>query len=148
MKKKSPNSLTWGLFNCRFPYHWASDFWIMLQRIPFVIKHGYYPQMRFETYYCSIYMWREILQWYRENRIGTEIIIPEEGENYWLNNDWLDKNEKAYNAELDELIAELAIMEEDPFDHPDGYAAGNEKREAAKDRFFKKFSKMFFGLWD
>lgn len=145
---KKPNSLTWGLFNCRFPYHWASDFWIMLKRIPFVIKNGYYPQMRFEAYCCSIDMWKEILKWYRDKRMGTKIIIPNEGENCWNDDEWLKKNEIAYNEKLDKLLAELAIMEADPFDDPDGYQAGSEKREAAKDRFFKEFSEMFYDFWD
>lgn len=143
---KNPNSLTWGLFNCRFPYHWGKDFIIMLKRIPYVIKHGHYPQMMWETYYCSIAQWKELLTWYRNNRTGAPFIIslPEDGN---MNDEWYAENDRVYDEKLNAMLAELDIMAKDPFDYDD-YREGERIREKAKDHFFEMFKEMFYTLWD
>lgn len=150
---KKNNSLTWGLFNIspKYPFnfikHTIKDFFIMLKRIPFVIRHGYYEQANYETYMYMIDMWKDIFTWYRDHRCGTGVVIdlPKDGN---MNNEWEEANYKAYNEMLDKMLAELDAMAEDPFDHPDGYKAGDLKRQEAANRFFDMFKDMFFGLWD
>lgn len=143
---KNPNSLTWGLFNCRFPYHWGKDFIIMLKRIPYVIKNGHYPQMMWETYYCSIAQWKDLLAWYKTERAGTAVVIdmPEDGN---MDDEWYAENDRVYDEKLDAMLAELDIMAKDPFDYDD-YKEGERIREEAKDRFFEMFKEMFYTLWD
>ena len=53
-KKKRMNSLTWALFEGKwlYPRAWKyrlRDIKTMFSRLFFVIKHGYYPQMLWET---------------------------------------------------------------------------------------------------
>lgn len=150
---KKCNSLTWGLFNTnpKYPFYFIKnsikDFFTMLKRIPYVIRHGYYPQATFETYMYMIDTWRDILTWYKDNRSGTEVIIDLLDGNS-INQDWYTENENAYDERLNKMLAELDIMAKDPFDHPDGYKAGDTAREEAAESFFKTFKDLFFGLWD
>lgn len=150
---KKNNSLTWGLFNAnpKYPFHFIKrnikDFFIMLERIPFVIRHGYYQQANYEIYMYMIDMWKDIFTWYRDHRCGTEIVIdlPEDGN---MNSEWEEANYKAYNEMLDKMLAELDVMAKNPFDCPDGYKIGDLKRQEAANRFFDMFKDMFFGFWD
>lgn len=136
------NSLTWGLFHSKG--NWIKDFWIMLKRIPFVLKHGYYPQAIFEAYDYQIDMWRDILTWFRNERTGSPVVLPEEK----LVGDWEDENDAMVNAKFDAMLAALDTMAEDPLDCPNGHAAGYAIRNAAKDNFFQLYSELFFYLWD
>lgn len=150
---KKTNSLIWGLFNAspKYPFYFIKNtiknFHIMLKRISYVIKHGYYNQANFETYAYMIDMWKDILTWYRNNRNGSGVVIdlPKDGN---VDDAWYAENKKAYNETFDKMLAELDIMAEDPFDCPDGYEAGDIKRQEAADRFFEMFKDLFFGLWD
>lgn len=153
LEMRKSNSLTWGLYNTnpKYPIYFIKntikDFFIMLKRIPYVIRHGYYPQATFETYAYMIDIWKDILTWYRNNRSGTEIVIDLLDGNS-VNHDWYAENEKTYNEKLDKMLAELDIMAIDPLDCIDGYEAGDIKRQKAAERFFNIFKDLFFGLWD
>lgn len=141
---KKSNNLTWGLFTCRFPYHWGKDFTIMLKRLWQVIRKGFYPQAYFETYTYFIDQFKDILTWYKEKRVSTPVIVtPVES-----NSKWEKENSKAFEDRLNKMIAELDKMRIDPLDHPEGYAAGNEERETAKEEFFEMFEEIFYDLWD
>lgn len=147
-KKKKINSLTWGLFNCRFPYHWGKDFIIMLKRIPFVIKNGYQEQATWETFSYMIEIWEEILLHYKEGRSGTPVLINAPTKGAIPDEEWEKENNKAFNDYIDAMIAELRVMAVDPLDDPNGISAGNQVRQEATDKFFTIFKDIFYHLWD
>lgn len=142
---KKINSLTWGLFYKHLPSHWPKDFAIMLDRIHHAIKHGYYPQATFEFYSYQLSMWKEILTWYRDERNGAPIMIPPDEEE-----NWEERNSAVFDNKMNEMLADLAIMERDPLDGKDLSASKeiSAEREAAKERFFKAFGEMFYDFWD
>lgn len=141
MKSKKINSLTWGLFNCRFPHGWGKDFVIMLKRIPFVIRHGYYPQAYFESYLYFIDMWKEIFTWYRDSRNGTPMPLdtPEHE---------MAEIEDRYTADMDTMIHLLDKMAIDPLDYPDDLETAEKLQYATMNCFFEMFKDKFYGLWD
>lgn len=141
------NNLTSGLFNISPKYpisfikHTIKDFFIMLKRLGFVIRHGYYPAAHYETYEYMLSIWKEIFTWYRDNRCGSGIILEPIEPN---DENWQKKNEEAYTEFYNKMLAELDTMGIDLLDYPD---AGDEQ-EAAKNRFFEMFKKIFYDLWD
>lgn len=113
----------------------------MLKRLHFVIQHGYYPAAYYETYEYMISIWKEIFTWYRDNRCGSGIIL-EPIETNDIN--WQERNEKAYTEFYNKMLAELEIMGIDLLDCPNEEA----NKDAATDRFFEMFRKIFYDLWD
>lgn len=53
------------------------DIPIFIQRIFFTLKHGYLPAAQWETFEWFIAVMREILINYRDNRMGTPVVIPD-----------------------------------------------------------------------
>ena len=130
------NKLSCGLFMFHGTGWWRNlrDIPIFVERIFFVLKHGYSPVAKWETFEWFIDVMREILTNYRYNRVGTSGVVE-----YRDDDSWSDENEEAYNKILDEMIELLDKMEERYY-----LSENNE----AKDRFFELFSKYFYTFWD
>lgn len=146
------NKLSCGLFMFHGTSWWRNlrDVPIFVERIFFVLKHGYSPVAQWDTFEWFIDVMREILTNYRYNRVGTSGVIE-----YRNDDSWSDENEEAYNKILDEMIELLDKMEERYYlseniedlkkiDYTEMYNKQNE----AKDRFFELFSKYFYTFWD
>ena len=139
---KTENKLTAGLFRYRFTWGGIKatikDFFIMLTRIKFVIKHGYYPQALYNTDTYFVDMFEEIFQWYMDysDSCPAEFETKEE----W--NKVLAKM-RTLNQEMREEYFDLDI----PF-------VGEECRKFYADRdvkqreFFDLFCKYFHNFWD
>ena len=146
------NKLSCGLFMFHGTSWWRNlrDIPIFVERIFFVLKHGYSPVAQWDTFEWFIDVMREILTNYRYNRVGTSSVVE-----YRDDDSWSDENEEAYNKILDEMIELLDKMEERYYlseniedlkkiDYTEMYNKQNE----AKDRFFELFSKYFYTFWD
>lgn len=142
---KNINNLTFGLFEYpkRFWYYNLKDIPIFIQRIFFTLKHGYSPVAQWETFEWFIAVIREILINYRDNRMGTPVVIPD-----YYTDDLIseNKNIEIYNNILNEMIELLDKMDE--CNYLTYNNASLETMNAAKDKFFELFSKYFYTLWD
>lgn len=133
MKNKNKiNRLCFNLFQYKGKYFYKNikDIPLFFTRLKFVIKHGYYPQAEWETFYYFIDIFTEIISTYRYERNGTPVITGD-----------VDKDEKDFNLVLEEMLNCLQIMK--MYDNIDHTVVNN-----VKDRFFKLFSKYFYDLWD
>ena len=146
------NKFSCGLFMFHGTSWWRNlrDIPIFVERIFFVLKHGYSPVAQWDTFEWFIDVMREILTNYRYNRVGTSGVIE-----YRDDDSWSDENEEAYNKIIDEMIELLDKMKERYYlseniedlkkiDYTEMYNKQNE----AKDRFFELFSKYFYTFWD
>lgn len=128
-------NLTWGLYNIspRYPFNWLKytikDTWIMLKRLVFVVRHGYYPQAEWETFTYFIDMYKDIFNWYLHERSAD---IPFEG-----------VDEKDYQKKNDEFYTNLIGLLEVMRDYDEW-----EQAVAARDEFFDLMKKNFYHLWD
>ena len=157
-KEKRINSLTWGLFTYKIynPTNWrfvVKDFKSMIKRLIFVIKHGFYPQMLWETHFSMCEQFKDIINYFRTEAEG----YPSEFENF---SEW--------EAILVELLNDLEIMSWDwgddkiwedwvkknqyklPKDilNTSKYTQFDYLQNTVKDEFFKLFSKYFYNFWD
>lgn len=139
------NKLSWGLFMLRGKNWWRNlkDLPIFMQRIFFTLKHGYSPVAQFETFEWFIAVMREILINYRDNRMGTPVVIPDYNIDDLISE---NKNIEIYNNILNEMIELLDKMDESNYLTYDSTSL--EAMNAAKDKFFELFSKYFYTLWD
>lgn len=142
------NKLSWGLFMLRGKNWWRNlkDIPIFIQRIFFTLKHGYSPAAQWETFEWFIAVMREILINYRNNRMGTPVVIPDYNIDDLISE---NKNIEIYNNILNEMIELLDKMDEcnstyNGVSLEEMHSAMN----AAKDKFFELFSKYFYTLWD
>lgn len=149
---KNVNHLSWGLFNLRGVRSWRNikDISIFINRIFFLLKHGYPEQARWETFPWFMDTMREVLTWHRHHRVGTGYILDEV---YKWDEEQDERNEEAYNDGLDRMIKLLDKMDEDndiyaKYRKDGSYQQIELEMEAAKDEFFKLFSKYFYQLWD
>ena len=146
------NKLSCGLFMFHCTSWWRNlrDIPIFVERIFFVLKHGYSPVAQWDTFEWFIDVMREILTNYRYNRVGTSGVVE-----YRDDDSWSDENEEAYNKILDEMIELLDKMEERYYMSENiedlkkiDYTEMYNKQNEAKDRFFELFSKYFYTFWD
>lgn len=142
------NKLSWGLFMLRGKNWWRNlkDIPIFIQRIFFTLKHGYSPAAQWETFEWFIAVMREILINYRDNRMGTPVVIPDYNIDDLISE---NKNIEIYNNILNEMIELLDKMDEcnstyNGVSLEEMHSAMN----TAKDKFFELFSKYFYTLWD
>ena len=142
------NKLSCGLFMLRGKNWWRNlkDIPIFIQRIFFTLKHGYSPAAQWETFEWFIAVMREILINYRNNRMGTPVVIPDYNIDDLISE---NKNIEIYNNILNEMIELLDKMDEcnstyNGVSLEEMHSAMN----AAKDKFFELFSKYFYTLWD
>lgn len=143
--------LTDGLYciRPRYPIYWIKsiikDTGILFYRIKFLLKHGYAEPFLWESFDCFIQQWQEILYHYRHSRNGTSIILPVPAGTDPNDENFLGKNEKAYDAMLDEMLACLEVMRKDTlFLSPEE----REEQNACRARFFELFSEHFYDFWD
>lgn len=142
------NKLSWGLFMFRGKSWWRNlkDIPIFIKRIFFTLKHGYSPVARWETFCWFIAVMREILINYRDNRMGTPIVIPDYNIDDLIRE---NKNIEIYNNILNEMIELLDKMDECNSTY-NGVSLEemHSAMDTAKNKFFELFSKYFYTLWD
>lgn len=139
MKKfKWFHNLSAGLFGYR-DWRWyknIGDFWILIKRVFFTLKHGYAPQALWETDGWFIGVMREILTNYRDNRIFVGVFESE--------TKTAEENEQKTNEMPDRMIKLLDKMEFDTIKDDET----EEESNAAKEEFFALFSRYFYYFWE
>lgn len=142
------NKLSCGLFVFRGKNFWRNlkDIPIFIKRIFFTLKHGYSPVAQFETFEWFIVVMREILINYRDNRMGTPVVIPDYNIDDLISE---NKNIEIYNNILNEMIELLDKMDECNSTY-NGVSLEemHSAMDSAKNKFFELFSKYFYTLWD
>ena len=142
------NKLSWGLFMFHGKDWWRNlkDIPIFIKRIFFTLKHGYSPVAQWETFSWFISVMREILINYRDNRMGTPVVIPDSHTDDSISE---NKNIEIYNNILNEMITLLDKMDECNSTY-NGVSLEemHSAMDSAKNKFFELFSKYFYTLWD
>ena len=142
------NKLSFGLFMFHGKSWWRNlkDIPIFIKRIFFVLKHGYSPVAQWETFGWFITVMREILVNYRDNRMGTPVVIPDYNTDDLISE---NKNIEIYNNILNEMIELLDKMDECNSTY-NGVSLEemHSAMDSAKNKFFELFSKYFYTLWD
>ena len=142
------NKLSFGLFMFHGKDWWRNlkDIPIFIKRIFFTLKHGYSPVAQWETFSWFISVMREILVNYRDNRMGTPVVIP----GYHTDDSISEnKNIEIYNNILNEMIELLDKMDECNSTYNDvSLEEMHSAMDSAKNKFFELFSKYFYTLWD
>ena len=145
---KNINNLTFGLFEypkCSW-YRNLKDVPIFIKRIFFTLKHGYSPVAQWETFGWFIAVTREILINYRNNRMGTPVVIPDYDADDLISE---NKNIEIYNNILNEMIELLDKMDECNSTYNGvSLEERHSSMDSAKNKFFELFSKYFYTLWD
>lgn len=142
------NKLSFGLFMFRGKNWWRNlkDIRIFIKRIFFTLKHGYSPVAQWETFGWFIAVLREILINYRDNRMGTPVVIPDYNIDDLISE---NKNIEIYNNILNEMITLLDQMDENNSAYNDlSLKEMHSAMDTAKNKFFELFSKYFYTLWD
>ena len=142
------NKLSWGLFMFHGKDWWRNlkDIPIFIKRIFFTLKYGYSPVAQWETFGWFIAVMREILINYRNNRMGTPVVIPDYNIDDLISE---NKNVNVYNSLLDEMITLLDQMDENNSVYNDvSLEEMHSAMDTAKNKFFELFSKYFYTLWD
>ena len=142
------NKLSFGLFMFRGKNWWRNlkDIPIFIKRIFFTLKHGYSPVAQWETFGWFITVMREILINYRDNRMGTPVVIPDYNIDDLISE---NKNIEIYNNILNEMIKLLDKMDECNSTYNDvSLEEMHSAMDSAKNKFFELFSKYFYTLWD
>ena len=142
------SKLSFGLFMFHGKSWWRNlkDIPIFIKRIFFVLKHGYSPVAQWETFGWFITVMREILVNYRDNRMGTPVVIPDYNIDDSISE---NKNIEIYNSLLDEMITLLDQMDENNSAYNDvSLEEMHSAMDTAKNKFFELFSKYFYTLWD
>lgn len=137
-KFKGTHNLSAGLFGYRGWYWYKNigDFWTLIKRVFFTLKHGYAPQALWETDGWFIGVMREILTNYRDNRIFVGVFKSE--------TETAEENEQKTNEMLDRMIKLLDKMELDFIKDDET----EEESNAAKEEFFALFSRYFYYFWE
>ena len=142
------NKLSFGLFMFHGKSWWRNlkDIPIFIKRIFFTLKHGYSPVAQWETFSWFISVMREILVNYRDNRMGTPVVIPDYNADSLISE---NKNIRAYNNILNKMIKLLDKMDECNSTY-NGVSLEemHSAMDSAKNKFFELFSKYFYTLWD
>lgn len=143
------NNISSGLFMFRGAQFWRNikDVPIFIKRIFFVLKHGYSPVAKWETFTWFIAVMKEILTNYRHNRVGDPIVVDKFFNDDGTENE--DENHEAYNKILDKMIELLDQMDEsNPIYDDMDWKERDKMQINAKNEFFKLFSEYFYNLWD
>lgn len=129
------NRLCFNLFQYKGKYFYNNikDIPRLFSRLKFVIKHGYYPQAKWETFCYFTDMFIEILTEYRYLRSGDPVISGD-----------IEKDKKEFDSVLDEMIDCLNLLKKYNYE----YSVDIIIRENVKNKFFELFSKYFYDLWD
>ena len=142
------NKLSCGLFMFHGKNWWRNlkDIPIFFQRIFFTLKHGYSPVAQWETFEWFIAVMRKILINYRDNRMGTPVVIPDYNIDDLISE---NKNIEIYNNILNEMIELLDKMDECNSTY-NGVSLEemHSAMDSVKNKFFELFSKYFYTLWD
>ena len=142
------NKLSFGLFMFHGKSWWRNlkDIPIFIKRIFFTLKHGYSPVAQWETFGWFITVMREILVNYRDNRMGTPVVIPDYDVDDLISE---NKNIEIYNNILNEMIELLDKMDECNSTYNSvSLEEMHSAMDSAKNKFFELFSKYFYTLWD
>lgn len=146
MKKVKTNNLTYNLFPYKKKYWYKNlkGIPVLFKRFVFLLRHGYTPAACWDTYAWFIDTMTEILEWHRNERLGTPcIMLP-----YQDTQEWEDNNNVAWNAILDDMINMLYFMRDDFLGGVEAPVDVEGFKERTKDNFMKLFAKYFYNLWD
>lgn len=141
------NNISYGLFMFRGTQFWRNikDVPIFIKRVFFVLKHGYSPAAKWDTFQWFIAVMKEILVAYRNDRFGDAIIIDD----YFDSEDNHEVNHKENNRIFDNMLNLLDKMDEhNPIYESMNWKEEERAKENAKNEFFKLFSEHFYELWD
>ena len=135
-------------------FNWPKKYWYKnIKYIPLyfrlmhhLIKHGYDEYATWETFDWFIITMKDILRTYRYGHIGYPVAS-------WDDNEAQEQAKIDYDADLDKMISLLDDMDENSPKYESEEYEKDFKRKydemyAAKDEFFKLFSKYFYNLWD
>lgn len=137
-KFKGFHNLSAGLFGYR-GWRWyknIGDFWILIKRVFFTLKHGYAPQALWETDGWFIGVMREILTDYRNNRCFVGFFDRE--------TETEEEDERKTNELLDHMIGLLDKMEPNYIYDKKTMKESDE----ARTEFFTLFCKYFYNFCD
>lgn len=142
-------------------FNYKKRYWYLnLKHIPlyfklmhFLIKNGYDEYATWETFDWFIDTMREILLNYRTNSNGIPILLDNYpmGSHEYTEEEQkiIEKNNTLWYSTLDRMIELLNLMDERNLKNEDyDWKQTQEKKEEAKNEFFKLFSKYFYNLWD
>lgn len=137
-------------------FNWPKKYWYKnIKEIPLyfrlmhhLIKHGYDEYATWETFDWFIITMKDILTYYRNNHQGYPVLDIDCDDE-----DTFEEIAEKYDAEIDRMISLLDDMDEDSpkyeaEEYQEDYRKHYEEMFAAKDEFFKLFSKYFYNLWD
>lgn len=140
--KKRDNILNpaFGLFSHKGKSFYKNliDIKIYLERVHFLLKRGYSPVAQWETHTWFTCWVDEILKEYLDNRTGTFVKNPYNGNELKLGEEkmvWDD-----YLIEMRDCLKVMEKLEHEPFKFIELYKT--------KEKFFKMFSNIFYSLWD
>ena len=125
-------------------FGWIKYIPLYFSQMHHLIKHGYDIGATWDTFDWFINSMKPILETYRSNHYGTNIIDD---------NCTLEENAEKWNGIIDRMIELLDLVDEcnSKYDGPeyekDLWRADREMN-AAKDEFFQLFAKYFYYLWD
>ena len=135
-------------------FHYPKKYWykniryipLYFKLIHHLIKHGYDEYATWETFDWFIDTMKDVLKTYRNGHIGYPVVSYDDKEKQ-------DTANIEYDAGLDKMISLLDDMDEnspkyDTKEYREDYGKHYEEMDAAKDEFFKLFSKYFYNLWD
>jgi len=146
MRKTKTNNLTYGLFNYKFTWGGIKltikDFFIMLSRIKFVLKHGYYPAALYDTNVYFKEIFEEIAQWYMV--YSKSIPADYETKEEW--NEVLGKM-RMLNESLGEDYLDYIEKNHLNFNQAE-YQTFYKNRAKKQTEFFNLLDKNFLNLWD
>lgn len=142
---KKVTHITYGLFLYRGIHFYRNlkDVVILLKRLFFLLKHGYTDAMLWSTSDWFISAMRDVLLNYRNNRVGTPVVIPD------YNTEEIEENERIWNNILDRMIEYLSYMDESNSVYKGiDLKVKYEIMDCYKDMFFELYSKYFYSFWD
>lgn len=107
-----------------------------------LVKYGYDEYATWETFNWFIDTMKLILPQYK-NHMGVPVVI----DNY--SEEKADENETKWYSIIDRMVELLDLMDEQNVRYEDtDYKWQLTEMDAAKDEFFKLFSKYFYNLWE
>lgn len=116
-----------------------------------LVKYGYDEYATWETFNWFSATMKSILIRYKEGHQGVPVIIDD----YPIDFQNEEANEAVWDRIIERMIELLDLMQEDcpQYEHYDsevleGLKKKSEEMDAAKDEFFRLFSKHYWNLWD
>lgn len=149
---RKANKVSWPFFQFSGSNSWRNlkDIPSFLRAVYTLLKDGAPPQAYYETYAWFIDVMEMIIEWHRNERMGTPFVLEEKVK--FGDEEQERRNEEAYNVVLDEMLLHLEGMKEENYykeeSDPDRREEVDKQIYEHKDKFFSLFSEYFFTFWD